>query len=83
MNLTYDELFGVTLTEYLKEHNTNLTSIIEKIEIDIMLLKKNLKNIISMNGILDSKIDIIYKTINKKEKHLNRLIEWSKGNIDD
>jgi cob(I)alamin adenosyltransferase len=82
MSMDYNELYGISLKEYIKAHYTNLQKLMEKVQVDIVLLEKNLKKVIenSEDGITDSRVTIIHSTIKKKQKHLQRLKDWENEN---
>jgi hypothetical protein len=78
MTFTYDEIYGVSIEEYTKRHNIDIEDLIKKTKIDIEILKENLKRTMSMKLQYpdDYIITEIFKTINKKEKHLEHLQNW-------
>ena len=80
MSIDYNDLYGISLKEYIKHHGTSLEDVMEKVKKDIQLLNINLKEVIEKDGITDSKVTVIHSTIRKKQKHLNKLQEWGKEN---
>jgi hypothetical protein len=73
MNYSYDEIYGVDIEEYCSLHNTTPQDLINKINIDIQILKNRLKEIINEDD--HYLISVVYELINKKEKHKDRLIQ--------
>ena len=77
-NFSYDDIYGISLDEYCKWHNLTLDNLIKKVQVDIDILKSNLnftlkKNLPYPESYLET---MIYKTIQKKEKHLQHLLDW-------
>ena len=82
MGLTYDEIYGCTLEEYLKYHNKNKEDLEKELEKDIELLRINYMKYAN-NKFNLSEIDIqkgiyISKYIEKKRNHLKRIKDWRK-----
>jgi len=76
---TLDLIYGVSLEEYCKIHNTNINELIKKTEIDIELIHKNLRKLIyEEDRLLDPLVDECQMVREKKEKHLKRLKEWKR-----
>ena len=78
MNFSYDDIYGISLDEYCKWHDLTLDDLIKKVEIDIDILKASLmatleKKLPYPESYLET---MIYKTISKKEKHLQHLLDW-------
>ncbi len=82
MTLTYDELYGVNIDEYCIAHDTTLDKLIHKGEIDIDILKKNLKRLIDQDRAGDSStalysyINTVHAAIHKKQKHIQNMKDW-------
>ena len=78
-NYSYDEVYGIPLEEYLQRHNLTLEHIIDKINIDISILKENL------GRTMDAKLPypenhieyVVFNAIKKKQEHLDRLLAWA------
>lgn len=79
MNYSYDELYGITIDEYCKRHNTTIEEIIQKIKIDLKILHENLG--VLLEGGMTSEnyhlVDTVVALERKKEKHIARLAEWA------
>ena len=76
----YDEIYGCTLEEYCKFHNTSIEELKEKTEKDIELLRSNLRKIIyDEERLLDPVTEAIQGLISKKRKHLSRLKDWERN----
>jgi len=82
----YDDLYGVNLKEYCIAHNTNPEKLIQKIDIDIRLLKNRLNYLLEQESQKPFReqnnsdlylITKVYQLIQKKEKHKDRLREWA------
>ncbi len=82
--LTYDELYGVNISEYCLAHNTTLEEIISKSEIDIEILKDNLRRLIEQDksgnfpGVYN-RITPVHSAIKKKQNHIDKLKDWQAG----
>jgi hypothetical protein len=78
MNYTYDDIYGVSLDEYVKRHGLTLEDLIEKTKMDISILKENLSKVLKeRRPYPDNYLEtVIFQTIKKKEKHLEHLSEW-------
>lgn len=78
MNFTYDDIYGVTLDEYIKRHELTLDDLVNKTKRDINILKENLGKVLKRKlPYPDSYLEtVIYQTIKKKEKHLDHLLDW-------
>ena len=75
-NFTNDEIYGVDIFEYCKAHNTSLPALILNVKKDIELLEKNFKYHVFENDIREIElIQEIYNTLEKKKRHLKRLLE--------
>lgn len=75
----YDELYGLNIDEYCKAHNISINDLINKTSIDIDLLKKRLQYLIwTKDEILNPLTCEVFKLLNKKQKHLERLKKWKK-----
>lgn len=75
MKTEYDDLYGMSLSEYCEKHNTNIEALIEKVSIDLEILKKNFEK--EYTGMIPTPLgDRIYASMEKKRKHLMRLQEW-------
>jgi hypothetical protein len=83
MNFTYDDIYGVTLDEYVKRHGLDLEDLINKTKMDIAILKENLGKVIKDKlPYPDSYLEtIIFQTIKKKERHLQHLLDWEISGI--
>ena len=81
---SYDDIYGIPLGEYLERHGVDLKNLITKVQIDIVLLKENLKRVLEeQRPYPDNYIEtVIFQTIKKKEKHLLRLMEWAMEQVD-
>jgi len=82
--MNYDELYGISIDEYCKYHNTTIDSLISKTSKDIELLKRRLNCLI-----YEEKVDIgsqlindVYSLLQKKERHLERLKKWKRKKND-
>ena len=76
MNL--DDLYGITLDEYCKIHNTTKENLIKKTQTDIDILSKRLRKLIyEEDRLLDPLTEEIQDILSKKRKHLKRLKQWS------
>jgi len=73
--ISYDELYGISLGDYCKAHETTLDELIQKIEIDIQILEANLEKVLN-NDSTNYLVDQIFFTIKKKRDHVERLKEW-------
>jgi hypothetical protein len=78
MNYSYDDIYGISLDEYVKRHGLTLEGLIEKTKVDIGILKENLKKTLEeKKPYPDSYIEnVIFQTIRKKEAHLEHLLDW-------
>ena len=74
--MNYNDLYGISLSEYIKKQNTTLKDLQEKVKTDIDLLKQNLGKVIQKEGISSYAVTLIHNTISKKETHLQRLKDW-------
>lgn len=79
MTFTYDDIYGIGIEEYLERHNQTLDELIVKNEIDMEILKENLHKVLNAKlpypeSYLETEV---YKSIQKKTKHLNRLKMWA------
>ena len=79
--MNYDQLYGMTIDEYCKAHNTNVDNLINKTNTDIKLLEKRLKHLVwKDNKLLEPIVGSCFMLLNKKRKHLKRLKKWKKEN---
>lgn len=77
MNYTYDEIYDMDLAEYCTAHNTTLGELIERTEIDMLILKAHFEKLYPRGAIGYPPIgNAVYSTLKKKEKHLDRLLDW-------
>jgi len=78
MNYSYDDLYGVDLETYLAAHDTSIEQLIEKVDIDIDLLKARLEVLMGEDWINQDNalITYVYNLIKKKQEHKERLNEW-------
>ena len=83
MSLDYNNLYGISLEDYIKEQETTLSSLIQKVQKDILLLENNLKKVIKDKDLTDPDVNIIFNTIKKKQKHLQRLKDWKRERTED
>jgi len=81
---SYDDIYGISLDEYIKRHGVELHDLIAKVQIDIALLKENLKRVLKeQRPYPDNYIEtVIFQTIKKKEKHLQHLLDWVSEQAD-
>jgi len=75
---TYDDIYGISIDKYCDEHGLTVDDLIKKVKTDIKILKQNLAEVLKKDlpypeNYLET---IIYKTISKKEKHLQHLLDW-------
>jgi hypothetical protein len=80
MSYSYDELYGVDLTEYLKRTNKSRDKLIFELNQEIKMLKKNLQEKIEELGVTDPLVGSIWELLQKKEKHLKRIRKWKPNN---
>jgi hypothetical protein len=82
-DFSYDEIYGVTLEEYTKIHNTTIDELINKTKIDIKILYNNLGDLMEQDLPYPSDfiIEKVLQTIKKKENHVSRLQEWKMQNF--
>jgi hypothetical protein len=78
MNYNYDDIYGVSLDEYVARQGITLEDLINKTKIDIAILKENLRRVVKEDRPYpDNYLEtVIFKTISKKEKHLDHLLDW-------
>jgi hypothetical protein len=79
MKYSYDDIYGCDLDTYCATHNTDVESLVEKIDRDIELLNHRLKYLVGI-PLMDQDvtlINFIYRLIGKKQKHKERLQGWS------
>ena len=77
----YDELYGVNLDEYCKFHQITIDDLMNKTKKDIELLNKRLYILVCKKNKLGSQItNEVYKLLQKKKKHLERLKKWKRKN---
>jgi len=74
---TIEEVFGVSIIDYLKIHNKTIDELINEVKINVNILKSNLKERLN-NDLLDDLTEFIKQKLNDKEKHLKRLEELKK-----
>ncbi len=72
---TYDDLYGVGIDEYCFRHGITIDDLIHKSEIDIEIMSKNLKRLLTTDP-SNYLVDSIFFTIAKKRKHIQKLQEW-------
>jgi hypothetical protein len=77
MSYNYEDIYGVSLHAYMNELGLSLEDLFSKTITDIKFLKENLYRVTykKENAQLQK---VIFDTINKKQKHLDRMIEWAK-----
>jgi len=74
-----DDIYGITIDEYLKLHNVSLKDLIENIKIDIDLLQKNFyKEVFEKEAQNIPLINNIYEKLIKKKNRLKRLQSFLK-----
>ena len=78
MEYTYDQIYGVDLNAYMDRLGISLEDLFLKTLTDIQFLKENLRREVEKKNPDDYLISVIYNTIEKKEKHLERMKEWAK-----
>jgi len=72
---TYDKIYGMDLNSYCAVHHTTVEQLISKVKTDIKILKGNFKT--EYTGMIPTPLgDEIYTALNKKQKHLDRLLAW-------
>lgn len=71
----YDYIYGVSIDEYVKAHNTTVDSLLGKTEVDISLLKNAQQLEYNTKG-LTRRVEDIGNAIRKKEAHRDRLLLW-------
>jgi hypothetical protein len=78
MNYNYDDIYGVSLDEYVARQGITLEDLINKTKMDIAILKENLRRVVKEDRPYpDNYLEtVIFKTISKKEKHLDHLLDW-------
>lgn len=88
---SFDEVFGISLTEYLSLQGKSIHALICEQEIDIVILESNYKKVSDLikESALDTeskeikyKLDLaqeIKAKVLKKKSHLERLNEFRKG----
>ena len=81
MNYSYDDLYGLSLEEYLQAHEITLEELIRKVELDKDILNANLKKVLDADLPYPESylVTAIVNTIKKKENHLTRLTDWRDG----
>jgi len=84
INYTYDDIYGISLGEYCKLHNLTLDDLIEKVRMDINILKVNLGVVINEDKPYPENYieNVIFQTIKKKEKHLEHLLDWAQDQAE-
>lgn len=77
-NYTYDDIYGISLDEYLARHGVTIDDLINKIKMDIAILKENQARVYENKlPYPESYLEtIMYEAIKKKEKHLEDLLTW-------
>ncbi len=75
---SYDDIYGIDLDSYCAAHNTNISQMIEKTDIDIEILKDRMRILMApyWRDQDTALIGHIYKLLNKKTNHKERLKEW-------
>ena len=78
---SYDDIYGVSLDNYCAAHGLTPDDLIKKVKTDIDILKANLSKVLAeKRPYPDNYLEtVIFKTIKKKEKHLEHLLDWSKN----
>lgn len=76
-NFNYDELYGMDLNEYCEKHSIDIDFLIKKVELDLHILKKRLREVYTKEDLVMSDLALdVYDLIAKKETHLERLKDW-------
>jgi len=77
MATDYIDLYGVSLDEYIRIHNTTLEELIEKSTIDMEIMKNNLHRIMQdPEWFRNPMVDIVHRNIKKKSNHIEYLKDW-------
>ena len=75
---SYDQIYGVDLNAYMDRLGLSLEDLFLKTTTDIKFLKENLKREVQKDNPDEYLVTVIFNTIEKKEKHLQRMKEWAK-----
>ena len=83
---TLDELYGISLEDYCLLHNVTYDELIEKVKIDISILRKNyeLYSLKNKDDVTYDEVSLaieISKQINKKNIHLKKLADYKANQI--
>lgn len=82
-----DELYGVTINDYLQAHLKTTDELIADIEIDIELLRRNKQSLADININLTERQLALYSAIDKmhrkKVSHLKRITNYVKMDLTD
>jgi len=70
-----DDIYNMTLGEYVKRHNTSVSDMILKTELDIEILRESLE-LKKLDGLNTPIFNTVYIIYTKKKEHLERLKEW-------
>ncbi len=75
----YDDIYGISLAEYTARHGLTIDDFIEKVRMDIAILKENQIRVHSLKlPYPDNYLEnVVYTAIKKKETHLGHLLEWA------
>lgn len=79
MSYSYDDIFGVDLDTYCAAHSTTIEALVEKIDRDVDLLNYRMKRLMEV-PFMEQDVALttyLYKLINKKQKHKQRLLDWA------
>lgn len=80
--MKYDDIYGMTITDYCDAHGTTIEHLIQKVKIDIEILESRLKQ--EMNpeskGTFTEIGSEVWNMLSKKKKHLSRLQDWKNEN---
>jgi len=78
--ITLDEIYGVNIDDYCLYHAIIVNDLIGKVKKDIELLRKRLHILThEEDKVLDQVTHEVVTLMNKKEKHLKRLIDWKRS----
>jgi len=79
-DISYDDIYGMSISEYCIAHGITVEQLISKTKTDISILKSRLKELVGDGALLCEVGKVVYDNISKKTKHLERLVEWREGN---
>ena len=71
----YDSIYGMDLDTYCSMHGTTVERLIKKVETDILILRTRFEKLFNVME-SDPLHNEIYKSMGKKQKHLERLKNW-------